>query len=151
MMIYTDCGLLACENGGTVDAECSSCLCPPGYTGGTCETEVDECASSPCVNGGLCNDLVNGFICHCHDPRFTGPTCAGKLCIKLDIFADVEIHCSAWYHNMHVQSYYLVLCLWSMHSAQYNLCEDKGQSLYSLKKTFCIHFCVIHESKIATQ
>ena len=71
--VHTGCVLL-CQNGGTVDANCSSCLCPPGYTGGMCEFDVDKCASSPCQNGGTCDDMINGFECLCAG-GFTGLLC----------------------------------------------------------------------------
>ena len=69
---------LACENGGTADVTCSSCVCPPGYTGNLCGEDVDECTFDFCLNGGTCNNTHGGFECVCVG-GFTGKFCETNI------------------------------------------------------------------------
>ena len=67
------CGL-TCQNGGSLNADCSMCECPPGFTGSSCLTDIDECTPNPCQNGGTCIDGSNSFACQC-PPGHIGMSC----------------------------------------------------------------------------
>ena len=69
---------MTCQNGGSPNAVCSMCDCPPGFTGSSCQTDIDECSSLPCLNGGICSDGINSFTCQCQ-LGYTGSTCESSI------------------------------------------------------------------------
>ena len=70
--------LLTCQNGGTVNTNCTACNCPDGYEGQVCEYDIDECVPSPCLNGGSCDDGINSYSCIC-EKGYTGDNCESKI------------------------------------------------------------------------
>ena len=79
MWFYIACRL-TCQNGGSPNAACLVCECPPGFTGSYCQSDIDDCSPNPCQNEGVCVDEINSFTCNCQN-GFTGSTC-GKILLQ---------------------------------------------------------------------
>ena len=67
---------ITCNNGGTPNlTNCSSCICPPGFTGSHCEIPDREDCSDKCLNGGTCLNISGNYTCVC-SPGYIGPNCS---------------------------------------------------------------------------
>ena len=74
-MFNTECGI-RCQNGGTVNSNCTSCVCSSRYTGKLCEEEIDYCDPNSCGRYGTClnNYEAKEYTCLC-DEGWEGPDC----------------------------------------------------------------------------
>ena len=67
-----------CENNGTANAECDSCVCLQGYTDTNCSTEIDFCLTSPCPQNAVCHTSTLGHSCECKQ-GYTGTDCESEI------------------------------------------------------------------------
>lgn len=116
------CATLPCMNGGICAAhhDTYTCKCSPDFEGHNCQNQKNsdwpfawrqtqkgsqtnrpsKCIGIKCKNGGTCEDLVNDFLCRCHQ-EFTGKYCETELfccqngdkCFDLDYRCDDYLDC----------------------------------------------------------
>ena len=75
-LLNTECGI-RCQNGGSANGNCTSCVCSSRYTGLQCEKEVDYCDNNQCGIYGTCvNDFeAKSYNCSCKE-GWEGPDCS---------------------------------------------------------------------------